>query len=110
VVATDPIWFISAMSFTVSFRIANPVASNTAFTFIYDVLNNGPDDTAGHLDHVQVWGSDGSKPFDSRISALPSAAGQSYETEVPMPALAAGYYDVSVTTPDGSAGSTIIVQ
>jgi hypothetical protein len=87
-----------------------PAPAGSAFRLNYEVTNLGPDDS-GHQDHVQVWGSDGSQPVNNMENAPPSVAGGLYGVFVDIPPLNAGYYDVSVTLPDGTgAGSTIIVE
>jgi hypothetical protein len=91
-------------------QLNNPYPVGQDFRFVYEVDNLGPDDS-GHDDHVQIWGSDGSTPVDRQEQAPPSSAGGRYGVFVDVSALAAGYYDVMITLPDGTtAGSTIIVQ
>ena len=92
------------------FQLNNPYPAGQEFRILYEVDNTGPDDP-GHDDYVQVWGSDGSKPVDKNESAPESVAGGRYGVFVDIPALEPGYYDISVTLPDGTAaGSTIIVE
>jgi hypothetical protein len=101
------------MGFTIDssyFHLNNPYPAGQAFRINYEVDNTGPDD-AGHDDYVQMWGSDGTKYIDQNEHAPESTAGGRYGVFVDIPALEPGYYDISVTLPDGTAaGSTIIVQ
>jgi len=88
----------------------NPYTSGAGGRFSYRVTNTGPDD-AGHEDHIQMWGSDGSKPIDRMEAVVGTQAGGLYGVLIDLPALNPGYYDVSVTLPDGTAtGTTVIVQ
>jgi hypothetical protein len=90
-------------------NVDNPRPANEAFTVVYEVKNDGPTEPA-HEDHLRVWGSDGSQPVDLHHSIGEVDAGFVYMSRIEVPALPAGYYDVSVTFPDGSgAGDTIIV-
>jgi hypothetical protein len=103
----------AAMGFTFDeshFNLGNPHSAGQPIRVNYEVDNTGPDDS-GHSDYVQVWGSDGTKHLDRYESAPASITGGRYGVFVDVPALQAGYYDISVTLPDGTAaGSTIIVQ
>jgi hypothetical protein len=100
------------MSFTLDFsqiEQSNPFAASTD-RFVYEAVNTGPDDP-GHQDYVQMWGSDGSVLVDGYFDTPPCPAGGSYGVFVDVAPLAAGYYDISVTLPDGTAaGTTLIVQ
>jgi hypothetical protein len=90
-------------------NVDNPRPAGQDFVVVYEVLNDGPDEPA-HDDHIRVWGSDGSQPVDVNSTVDSIDAGFTYMAPIEVPALAAGYYDVSVTFPDGSgAGDTIIV-
>jgi len=92
------------------FQLNNPYSSGTAIALTYRVDITGSDDP-GHDDYVQVWGSDGTKWVDEYISAPATTAGNWYGTIVNVPPLEPGYFDISVTLPDGTAaGATIIVQ
>jgi hypothetical protein len=100
------------MSFTIDFSHIeqnNPFPAGTD-RLVYNVTNNGPDDP-GHQDHVQMWGSDGTVYLDQYVDAPESTAGGSYGVFLDVSALEPGYYDLSVTLPDGTAlGTTVIVQ
>jgi hypothetical protein len=90
-------------------NVQNPRPAGQAFVVSYEVLNEGPDEPP-HEDHLRVWGSDGSRPVDTRSRMDEVDAGTAYVSRIEVPALAAGKYDVSVTFPDGSgAGDTIVV-
>jgi hypothetical protein len=91
-------------------QLYNPYTAGQDFRVTYEVDNGGPDDP-GHYDYVQLWDSSGTKWIDRNEQAPASTAGGRYGVVVDVPALQAGYYDISITLPDGtSAGSTIIVQ
>ncbi len=100
------------MSFTLDFsqiEQSNPFPVSTD-RVVYEAVNNGPDDP-GHQDHVQMWGSDGSVQVDGYLDTPPCQAGGLYGVFVDVSPLPAGYYDLSVTLPDGTAaGTTVIVQ
>ena len=100
------------MSFTIDFSHIeqnNPFPAGTD-RLVYNVTNNGPDDP-GHQDHVQMWGSDGTVYIDKNFDTPACDAGSLYGIFLDVAALAAGYYDLSVTLPDGAAlGTTVIVQ
>jgi hypothetical protein len=68
-------------------------------------MNEGPDEPP-HEDHLRVWGSDGSRPVDTRSRMDEVDAGTAYVSRIEVPALAAGKYDVSVTFPDGAGAGT----
>jgi hypothetical protein len=89
----------------------NPYPAGTAGgRASYQVHNTGPDDP-GHQDHIQMWGSDGSQPVNIMETAPPSQAGGLYGVFIDIPPLNAGFYDLSVTLPDGTGiGTTVIVQ
>jgi hypothetical protein len=89
--------------------VENPRPAGEDFVVVYEVQNDGGDEPA-HDDHLKVWGSDGSQPVDTVKPVGAVEAGFIYMERIEVPALAPGYYDVSVTFPDGSgAGDTIIV-
>jgi hypothetical protein len=89
--------------------VQNPRPAGEPFVVPYEVINDGGDEPA-HDDHLRVWGSDGSLHVDELSPAPAVDAGMMYMAPIEVPALAPGYYDVSVTFPDGSgAGDTIIV-
>jgi hypothetical protein len=90
--------------------VSNPVSAGSSFRFSYQATNNGPDD-AGHDDHVQMWGSDGTVVLDEQHTAPASQTGGLYGVFVDVHALHPGYYDVAITLGDGTAaGTTVIVQ
>ncbi len=89
----------------------NPYPANAGGRVHYRVSNTGPDEPAGHQDHIQMWASDGSKPIDKMESVPGTQTGGAYGVFIDLPTLGAGYYDLSVTLPDGTAtGTTVIVQ
>jgi len=91
-------------------NLHNPRPAGTPFKIDYRVTNTGPDDS-GHVDHIQVWGSDGTQHVNERRNIQPTQAGQRYGVIVDIPALSPGIYDISITLPDGNAaGSSITVQ
>ena len=100
------------MSFTIDFGHItqnNPFPAGTD-RLVYNVDNGGPDDP-GHQDYVQMWGSDGTVFLDQWVDAPPSVTGGNYGVFLDVNALDPGYYDLSVTLPDGTAGgTTVIVQ
>ncbi len=89
--------------------VQNPRPAGEPFVVGYEVQNDGGDEPA-HDDHIKIWGSDGSQPVDTVSTIGPIDAGFIYLAPIEVPALTPGYYDVSVTFPDGTgAGDTIIV-
>lgn len=91
-------------------HLNNPHAAGSPFKIDYLVSNLGPDDP-GHVDHIQVWGSDGTQHVNERRDIQPTQTGGRYGVIVDIPALPAGIYDISITLPDGSAaGSSIVVE
>lgn len=91
-------------------QVHNPYPANEAFRLVYEVEVTDTDDP-GHYDYVQMWGSDGTKWLDQNESAPETPAGGRYGVFIDIPALPAGYYDISITLPDGTAaGATIIVE
>ncbi len=88
----------------------NPYPANAGGRVSYRVSNLGPDEPSGHQDHIQMWGTSG-KPVDEMRTVPATVAGGAYGVLIDLPSLNAGYYDLSVTLPDGTAtGTTVIVQ
>jgi hypothetical protein len=91
-------------------HLANPYPQGSGFRLNYEVDNTGPDDP-GHSDHVELWASDGTKVIDRYEQVAATTSGQRYGVFVDVGSLNAGYYDLAITLPDGTAsGSTVIVQ
>jgi hypothetical protein len=90
--------------------IQNPYTAGMHALIRYRPTNTGPDD-AGHVDIVRMWSSDGRNDWTFNVQAPASAAGARYDAAFSTPELDAGYYDVAITLPDGTAvGTTVIVQ
>ncbi len=88
----------------------NPYPAGQGGRASYQATNLGPDDP-GHQDHIELWGSDGSKPLDRWEDIMPTATGSLYGVFIDLPSLAAGIYDLKVTLPDDTAvGTSVIVQ
>jgi hypothetical protein len=95
---------------TDDFSFPSPASAGSAFRVAYQVTNTGSDEPA-HSDRVQMWGSDGTQHIDQYEHAPDCVAGGLYGVFVDIPPMQPGFYDISVTLPDGTgAGASIIVQ
>lgn len=92
--------------------LGNPQIAGQAFRIEYSATNTGPDDTSGHVDHVEVWDIHSTKIVDQDVQAPATAAGGGYGCFVDVPALATGEYDIAIAIAHGaaSAGATIVVH